>query len=188
MEEVMDTQTKAGTASKKKGGNKKGKKAALVIIILAIIAVLVGVIIYLLLSRDKPEDDNDLRNRVITADNLDEAIADMDHGAAEAGYYTVTMNNDWTFPTGDSASTDAYVENDVENTNDVYFDLFIAGDEENPILESPVIPRGGSLTNITLDKDLDPGNYNCIMVYHLIDEDQNTLSTLKVAVTITIDG
>jgi hypothetical protein len=80
------------------------------------------------------------------------------------------------------------VQNRESNTNDVYFDVFIEGDEENAIYESPVIPLGGELQNIALDKELDEGTYDCVMVYHLVDEDQNTVDTLRVTVTIVIEN
>jgi hypothetical protein len=94
----------------------------------------------------------------------------------------------WHFATGDAVSEDAYVGNRTENTNDVYFDLFLASDESNPILESPVIPRGGAFENFALDAKLDAGTYDCVMVYHLVDENQDTVSTLRVEVTVIVEG
>jgi hypothetical protein len=97
------------------------------------------------------------------------------------------MTNTWHFATGDAISEDAFVENKEENTNDVYFDVFLADDEENPILQSPVIPRGAELDNISLDTPLGAGTYDCVMVYHLVDEEQNTVSTLRVGITIIVE-
>lgn len=104
------------------------------------------------------------------------------------GYYTVMMNYDWHFATGDSVSSDAYVENMVGNTNAVYFDLFLASDEENAIYKSPVIPVGSGLQDIALDTALDAGTYDCVAVYHLVDEEQNTISTLRITVTVIVEG
>lgn len=98
------------------------------------------------------------------------------------------MNYEWHFATGDTVSEDAYVENLATNTNAVYFDLFLLEDEENAIYQSPVIPLGSSLENVLLDTLLEAGTYDCVAVYHLIDEDQNTLSTLRVTVTVIIEG
>jgi hypothetical protein len=80
------------------------------------------------------------------------------------------------------------VENVEKNTNDVYFDILLAEDESHVIYQSPVIPRGGHIEKIALDEDLEPGTYDCICVYHLIDEDQNTISTLRVTLTIIVEG
>ena len=169
--------------SEKKGG----RKTVSIVILILIILVLAGVIFYLLMSRDSENEER--RNEVITPDNVAEIIQQMEEkDYVEPGYYTVTMNYDWHFETGDATSSDAYVENMVENKNAVYFDLFLADDEENTIYKSPVIPVGSSLQNIALDTPLDAGTYDCVMVYHLVDEDQNTISTLRVTVTVTIEG
>lgn len=183
-----------GTANsnqvRKKGGRgrkgKEGKRKTVGIIILVmIILVLAGVILYLLFKPDEKER----RNEVITPDNVEEMIKKMDEEeVVDPGYYTVTMNYDWHFATGDAVSSDAYVENIVQNTNSVYFDLFLADDEENAIYKSPVIPVGSRLQDIELDTPLDAGTYDCVAVYHLVDDDQDTISTLRVTVTVIIEG
>ena len=89
---------------------------------------------------------------------------------------------------GKEVSYDAVVENVAKNTNDVYFDIVLEEDEEKVLYKSPVIPRGGRLEEIILDDTLDAGTYNCVVIYHLIDEDQNTLSTLRVALEIIVEG
>jgi hypothetical protein len=179
------TETSAGT-------RKGGRKGIIIVIIIAcvVVAVLAGVIIYLLSTRDQGQDEEkEMRNVVVSQDNLQEQIGNMDSmDYVEPGYYTASMTNEWHFASGDAVSQDAYVANRPENTNDVYFDLFLAGDESKPIYESPVIPRGSSLEQISLDVDLDPGTYDTVMIYHLIDENQNTISTLRVTVTLYIEG
>ena len=97
------------------------------------------------------------------------------------------MNSTWHFPDGSSPSPDAYVENVLSNSNDVYFDVELA-DTGEVILESPIIPRGSYMKNITLDKDLEPGSYDCVLIYLLVDKDQKTMSTLRMAITIIIEG
>ncbi|HCT91825.1 MAG TPA: hypothetical protein DF613_10685 [Lachnospiraceae bacterium] len=166
---------------------KGGKKTAGIVILVLVILVLAGIIIYLLLFRRA--DEKERRNEVVTPDNVGEIIGQMEEAEfVEPGYYTVTMNYDWHFATGDAVSSDAYVENLVENTNAVYFDLFLASDEENAIYKSPVIPVGGRLQDIALDTKLDAGTYDCVAVYHLVDDDQNTISTLRVTVTVIVEG
>ena len=65
--------------------------------------------------------------------------------------------------------------------------MFLADDENKPILKSPVLPRGSELNNIALDVQLSAGTYDCVMVYHLVDEEQNTISTLRVGFTIIVE-
>lgn len=163
----------------------KGGKIAIFVGIAVIIALLVVVIILLLRGQKKEEPK---RNVVVTQDNVEEVVDNMALDEyIEPGYYSASMTNTWHFATGDAISEDAFVENKEENTNDVYFDVFLASDEENPILQSPVIPRGAELDNISLDTPLDAGTYDCVMVYHLVDEEQNTISTLRVGITIIVE-
>lgn len=165
------------------GKDKKNKKEIIIGVI--IIAVLLGVIIFLLM-RDKEEPK---RNTVVTKDNVDKVVDDMlNDEYVQPGYYSTSMSTIWHFATGDAISEDAYVANVEENTNDVYFDVFLADNEEEAILESPILPRGSELDNIALDTPLSAGTYDCVMVYHLVDEEQNTVSTLRVGFTIVVEG
>lgn len=167
-------------AGKRKDNNKKIIIAGIVIII-----ILLAVLVFLLLRGTK---DDTKRNVVVTQDNVEDVAKDMaDEEYIQPGYYSASMSTTWHFATGDAVSEDAYVENVEENTNDVYFDLFLADDEEKAILESPVIPRGGELNNIALDTSLSAGTYDCVMVYHLIDDEQNTISTLRVGLQIIVE-
>jgi hypothetical protein len=182
-----------------KGGkkNSNSKTVIIVVIALVVIGVLTGVIIYLLAGRrDEPEapaapaeQEENRREVLVTEDNVQQVIEQMEaEEYVPQGYYTVTQNYDWHFPKGDAASTDAHVENLPENTNDVYFDLFLAEDSENPIYESPVIPLGAVLEGFKLDTELDAGTYDCVMVYHLVDGNQKSISTVSVSVTVIVES
>lgn len=182
-----------------KGGkkNSNSKTVIIAVIALVVIGVLTGVIIYLLAGRrDEPEapaapaeQEENRREVLVTEDNVQQVIEQMEaEEYVPQGYYTVTQNYDWHFPKGDAASTDAHVENLPENTNDVYFDLFLAEDSENPIYESPVIPLGAVLEGFKLDTELDAGTYDCVMVYHLVDGNQKSISTVSVSVTVIVES
>jgi hypothetical protein len=95
------------------------------------------------------------------------------------------MNTTWYFKDGASASDNAYVENSVSNTNNVYFDITLADTGEN-IYSSPVLSIGSSLEKITLDKALEDGTYDCVVTYTLVDEEQTPLSTVSVSLTIAV--
>ena len=141
--------------------DKKDKKIIIIGICILFI-ILIGVIIFLV-TREKEEDTK--RNVVVTKDNVEEVIDGLlEEEYIEPGYYSASMSTEWHFATGDAISEDAYVENLVENTNDVYFDVFLADDEDDPILKSPILPRGSQLEDIALDKALSAGTYECVMV------------------------
>jgi hypothetical protein len=173
--------------------SKKGKGGLVIgfVIGLIIIALLI-VIIYLLVARNaQTQDKEEKRSVVITQENAERELEKIDEMANKAsvapGYYTVTMNPTWHFKEGTETSEDAIVENVEANTNDVYFDIVLENDEEHVLYESPVIPRGGKLTDIALNEQLKAGTYPCVVIYHLIDDDQNTLSTLRVTLNIIVE-
>lgn len=173
------------------GNVKDGKNGKIIIIVGAIIIVLLCIIIFLLVSgKGDREETTERRNVIVNEGNAEDVAAQMiEEGQeyVEPGYYTVSMDTDWHFSAGDAVSDDAWVDNLAENTNDVYFDVFLAENENEAIYQSPVIPRGSHLEQIALDKPLDKGSYDCVIVYHLVDEEQETISTLRVAFTITVD-
>ncbi len=155
--------------------------------------VLAAVVIGMMIGQNTANDETtEKRNVVVNEQNVQEIIDEMG-STAEAppvapGYYTVTMNNPWHFSADDMTSTDAYVANDAKNTNDVFFDVVLEEDEEKVIYKSPVIPLGANLQGFTLDEKLDVGTYNCIVLYNLVDENQKTVDTVRVRVTVVIEG
>lgn len=164
---------------------KKGKGGVLVAIV---IVALIGIIVFLLLSRkEEPEKEEERRNVLVTPENVERVLEEAEE-TQQSGYYTVTMNPTWHFATGEEVSYDAVVENVIENTNDVYFDVVLEEDEEHVLYSSPVIPRGGRLESIALDEPLEAGEHNCVVIYHLVDEEQNTVSTLRIALQIVVEG
>lgn len=175
------------------GKVKDSKRGKIIIIVgMIVIIALLGIIIFLLASgKEGEEETSERRNVVVNEGNAESVAAQMVEEAqefVEPGYYTVSMDTDWHFSKGDAVSDDAWVDNLAENTNDIYFDVFLAENEEKAIYQSPVIPRGSHLEQIVLDEPLEKGTYDCVIVYHLIDEEQETVSTLRVAITITVDA
>ena len=185
-------------AGKQGGGRTKGLLVGFAVVIIALLVVIVILLVKGQASgQNVPEavqnsaEPKVKRNVVVNEENVEEVVDNMASEGrefVEPGYYICNMDTDWTFETGDAVSKDARVDNAVENTNDVYFDVFLANDESTPIYCSPVIPRGSFLEHIALDTPLDAGTYDCVVVYHLIDEEQETVSTLRVAITITVES
>ena len=174
--------------TKKAGGKNTGVIALIAVFAIVIIALL-SVVIFLLSGKEEKKEGK--RSVVVTQDNAEAVVEEAVKKAAEyvePGYYTVSMETAWHFTSSDVASDNARVNNKAENTHDVYFDVFLEADESEPIYESPVIPRGEYLDGIVLDTPLEAGTYPCVMVYHLVDEEQETVSTLRVGFTITVDA
>lgn len=195
-----------GEEIKEKKQPEKKKTGLFVLGGLAVIIIILLVVVIVLLMRGSKEAAGETgagaaeevtrsvveeprRSVVITQDTAEEIAEDLfQREYIEPGYYSASMSTEWHFATGDSISEDAYVENLAENTNDVYFDVFLADNEDEAIYASPLLPRGSELNEIALDTALPAGTYDCVMVYHLVDEDQNTISTLRIAFTIIVEG
>lgn len=188
--EKVDEQ-RINDASKKKGG--KGWVIAGILVAIVIV-ILLGIIIYLLQSQKTSQQSESVaavpqqRNVVVAPENVDEVIAQMEEEAkTPVGSYEVTMNTHWTFPNGKSASSDAFVENSTSNTNMVYFIISLDSSGEE-IYRSPYLELGAQLRDITLDKELEKGDYDSIITYHLVDDDFNELSSVSMYMMISIEN
>lgn len=162
-------------------GHKKSKN--LLPVVSGIVVILVAVACLITLTQQAP--DTAERNVVVTPSNVEEVVSDLQ--ASKPGYYEVTMNSTWYFENGSAASSNAYVENSTANSNDVYFDI-VHSDTDEMIFSSPTIPVGSHLENITLDKALDVGTHDCVLTYHLLDENGKNLSHLNINLTIVIEN
>jgi cytoskeletal protein RodZ len=179
-----------GTAKEKKKGT-----GLLVFFLVLVIAALAIAVVFLFNKNKEAASSNSVtvsepaekRNVVINKDNVEEIIEQMaEEDKTPAGSYEVVMSTTWNFPDGSSPSGNAYVENVEANTNDVYFDITLA-DTGETIYKSPVLPLGSYLQDITLDTPLDKGEYDSIITYSLLDEEQNVLSTVSVGFTIIVE-
>jgi len=169
----------------KKTGN--GIKIAIILGIVIIIGLLVTVIILLVRGQTAKQEPTK-RDVVVNEENAEKVAENLiNSDYTPPGYYEVTMNSNWTFPDGETASTNAYVENKTTNTNDVYFDLSLE-DTEEVIYSSPIITVGSHLDEIKLDNALEAGDYNCVCTYYLVDKDQKPLSHVSVSVKVKVEN
>ena len=171
-----------------KEGTAMGKGTRIAFIAGGVVIAALAVTVVVLLKGNHAVRDEVKRNVVVNSSNAEQVASDLINEQYVApGYFSTQMSTTWHFATADAVSEDAYVKNDAGNTNDIFFDVFLESNENEPSLQSPVIPRGAELDKISLEKTLDAGTHDCVMVYHLIDENQNTVSTLRVAFTIIIE-
>lgn len=164
-----------------KDKKKKGGKIAVVICVIVIVALCI--IIYLLLHG---ENEKEKRDVVVNEENVEKVLSEIEE-RVPAGSYQVGMNSTWYFEDGKAHSDNAYVENATANTNPVYFDI-TRSDTEETIFESPIIPVGSYLDDIALDEELSAGTYDCVMTYHLLDDKEETISTVRVGLKIVVQN
>lgn len=157
----------------------KKKKRFFIIILILLLLIAIGLVVFFLTRKDE-----DVRDTVVTEENV-EKIKQQLQEPVEDGYYKTKMSVDWTFEDGKSVSSDAYVANSKDNTRKVYFDVN-RSDTNELVYSSPYLPVGTELKEIKLDKDLPAGDYECILTYHLVDDDDEELTTVSVTVNLHI--
>lgn len=165
----------------------------IILILFIILSLSLGVIAgYRLLtgkSSDSPSKTEETvkRNYVVVDETV--SLSDVSEEAINsASSHDVKMNSTWTFSDGKAYSKDAFVENPSSNLNSVYFDIKVNGYDES-IFTSPVLPVGSHIENITLDKALKAGTYNCTLTYTLLSKDgKDSVGTLQMALKIIIQS
>lgn len=182
---MADNSTSQERISRKLSPNTEADSKKKTIIALTCIFTLLVVAILVAVALAAPNTRKVVRNEVVTPENVDEMIANLPE-RTQAGEYEVKMNTTWVFETGDSASSNAYVENSTANTNAVYFDI-IRSDTEETIYQSPTLPVGSHLEGITLDTALEAGSYPCMLTYHLLDDQGMPISKLNINLDITVN-
>lgn len=173
------SETNKGTTDKK-----KPSVSTIVAVVAVAVVVVLAIVLVFVLTRKKPEPEVQGKATIVTEENVQDIIQSTSEPNTDASY-TVTMSNEWTFEDGKASAQNFYVKNTENNSRTVYFDLKLS-DTDEMIYSSPYIPVGEAMDTMTLDKDLDAGDYNVIMTYHLVDDDNTELTTVSVAVEIHI--
>ena len=169
-----------GVSSQEENQKVRRKKR---MIIIAFVILLVALIICILLLLRKPEEEG--RN-FVDRDYVDTIMEDMTEKVAE-GMFECMMTTELTFENGDSESPNAYVANVENNRYTIYFDVYEK--ESNELLySSPLLPVGTEIRNIKLDKKLAAGEYKAVVMYTLVDDDEQEVSSAGFNITISINN
>lgn len=159
---------------------KKEKRKKRVIIIAILLLIIVAIVIYLWLRRP----------RVMNEENYKQISEEMDDQVQE-GYFETYMNTEWTFPDGNSESTNAILGNSPNNKKPIRCEILLA-DTEEVIYSTGVLPVGAELPPFKLDVDLDAGTYDAVCMVYLLDEEDDgsytDYSNAGFNVTITVEN
>lgn len=168
----------------------KSRKKPLVIAAFGAMAVALGVCIGLLLTRpaaEVPEETRSALDRGFVDDNnADSIMSEADDKVAE-GMFECSMTTTWTFEDGTAVSPNAYVENVEANRHTIYFDVVEDATGET-LYSSPLIPVGSELKNIKLEKELPAGTHEATVMYTLVDENNEEISSVGFRITILINN
>lgn len=167
--------------------------------VIAVLAVALVICIVLLVSRSgdtgeaQPGLDNSNDNNAsltvldrgfVDESNVDDIMSELSD-KVEEGMFECMMSTTWTFEDAASASSNSYVANVESNRHAIYFDVYLDQTEEL-IYSSPILPVGSEIHGIKLDKELSAGDYDAIVMYTLVNEAYEEVSTVGFRITISV--
>ncbi|MCH5249278.1 MAG: hypothetical protein J1E98_05080 [Lachnospiraceae bacterium] len=182
----------------------KGRRLAVIGIIAAVIIIILLVVcIVLLITRPGSSSESSdasqsgyqagsqsgdassvLDRGFVDNTNTNDIVTDMAEQVKE-GMFHCSMTFDWTFENSNSVSPNAYVANAEDNRYTLYFDVYEK--ETNELLfSSPLLPVGSEFKEVKLEKALAPGDYKAIVMYTLVNEDYEEVSSAGFTITISI--
>lgn len=183
--------------SNQKENTEKKSKNTIVIIIAALVIVIAALVVcvVILLTKQKeeqapiPESGNAantsvLDRGIVDNDNVEDIMNEMDEKVSE-GMFECKMTTAWTFDDGKSSAPNAYVANVENNLYTLYFDVY--EETTNELLySSPMLPVGTEIKNFKLDKELPAGEYDAVVMYTMVDENLEEVSSVGFKVTISV--
>lgn len=169
--------------SNQKTSENQSKKKVIIITAFVILLVALVVCVVLLLKRNEEAKDP-LERGFVEEDNADDIMDDMADKVAE-GMFECKMSTTWTFEDADSVSQNAYVANVESNRYTICFDVYQT-DTNELLYSSPLLPVGTELNDVKLEKELSAGDYDAVVMYTLVDENNEEVSTVGFNITISV--
>lgn len=151
------------------------------------IGVLIFVIILLLLllfkcSYDYSQpipNENRIEQGVINLPDK-ESAQQMVNEAVEEGMFQVFMNTNITI--NDKNEANLLIQNSESNHYSAYVEIY---NGEDLIYKSGIIAPGYKLEVDKIEKELAPGKYECQAKFNIVDNNNQEINTIGLAVTIT---
>lgn len=169
-------------------GSMRGKGIFIMIAFAVLFAALAVCIVLLLRKQEADPIESGastiLERGFVDEDNVDEIMDEMADKVAE-GMFECMMTTTWAFADGTSASPNAYVANVESNRYTLCFDVYESATNEL-LYSSPLIPVGKDIDNIKLDKELSAGDYDAVVMYTLVDEENKEVSSVGFNITISV--
>ncbi len=171
----------------------KLRRNIIIVVFILMAAALAACIMLLLKQGNHAEqesqagaDRNMVMDRGFVSPSNNEAIMDDVSEKVAEGMFECRMTTSWVFKDGESASATAYVANVASNLHDIYFDVYDRLSNEL-LYSSPIIRLGEEIKDIKLEKKLAKGEYDAVVMYTLVDENYEEVSTVGFNITITIN-
>ena len=181
-------------SNQKESASKKGRNVIIIIVVafVVLVAALITCIV-LLLNKEKEEPVQEsgnvprstvLERGIVDENNAGDIVDEMSEKVSK-GMFECKMTTAWTFDDGKSAAPNAYVANVENNLYTLYFDVYEESTNEL-LYSSPMLPVGTELKNFKLDKELAAGEYDAVVMYTMVDENLEEVSSVGFKVTISV--
>lgn len=170
------------------------KRRMMIIIAFAVLLVALAVCIMLLLLKkddstaaevpERSAASKALERGFVDEESAGDIMAEMADKVAE-GMFECRMTTTWSFEDADAVSPNAYVANVESNLHTIYFDVYDQSTDEL-LYSSPMLSVGSELREVKLEKKLPAGDYDAVVIYTLVDEDYEEVSTVGFNITISV--
>ncbi|MCM1261873.1 MAG: hypothetical protein NC313_04055 [Butyrivibrio sp.] len=180
-------------SKQKENTEKKNKNVIIIIAALVVLIAALIVCIVILLTKQKEEPVQNSGNTsnsgildrgFVDNDNVEDIMDEMTEKVSE-GMFECKMTTAWTFDDGKSTAPNAYIANVESNLYTLYFDVY--EETTNELLySSPMLPVGTEIQNFKLDKELPAGEYDAVVMYTMVDENLEEVSSVGFKVTISV--
>lgn len=179
-EEKQSLKATAGEIKKDKKNSSK-KTVALVCVIIVLLLVIIGLVLVIFFFK-KNKDETVDKPILITKENANEVVGDLEESSTDTSF-NCRMSYNWTV--NDKKSEDAYVANTDYNHYPIYFE--VRDDTSQKIIyQSAKIPVGSEIKGITLNQRLEQGIHPATVIYHLIDDKGEEVSSTAFTINIQV--
>ena len=175
---------------------KKNKKPLLIVIILLAVLIIAGlttVIVLLLNKDDKPVDNNN--NGLINYEpgvigvNVDDFQAEFDQAVKDMQNSSVGLIFNNYATSSDGKNFKCYLGNAQANNKDIYLNIYKDTSFSEQILLTGLIPPGSGIDTFESEIQLEPGEYEAVLVLTKVDDDHSTILTqTNVQLTLYVEG
>lgn len=175
-------------AKEKKASSQSNKLIIAIVALIVVVIAATGVIVYVLLSRDSQEpNDNGLTIGYATDASVfldqDALQAAVDNDLANSGYVSLMYQNDAI--SSDGRNFSCYIVN--ANGRDMFLTICADADMTDQLFLSQLIPPGSGFEQITLNRQLARGTHTVYVAVTLVVTNENGAQTIAGQVIHTMD-
>ena len=174
--------------------NKKPLDKRLVAVIVGLVLIIMAMAFFLLFRKDDPATINDgdtprigyaTEAKVMLDQNSLQAAMDEAMKNAQDGNVALRYKNNAYSTNG--TDFECFIVNSASNKYDMFLTIYADAEMTDQVFLSGLVPPGSGFENITLDKALDPGDHEVVVVVTQVDTDENGEQVIKHQVAHTMD-